>query len=114
MQDLINYYFSKLCDSKFFKNDDEIIRGKAKDVIENLKEQSQFVNNSDNDVCQEDIEFITNEVTSLINKIKEKYPNENDVIEISLHPMAGFYVLIDKEDLLKELKEYYEELEEKD
>lgn len=114
MQDLINFYFSKLCDGRFFKNDDEIIIGKAKDVIEDLKQQSEYVKNPDNDIDEEEIEFITDEVKSLINEIEEKYSNTDDVIEISSSPMAGFYELIDTENLLKELKEYYDDLELKD
>lgn len=60
MQKLINKYFSKLCTEKFFKNDDQNIIGKVKDVIRNLEEQIKFVNNPKNEICQEDIEFITN------------------------------------------------------
>lgn len=112
MQKLINKYFNKLCSEKFFKNDDEDIIGKVKDVIENLKEQIKYVNNPKNKVCQEDIEFIVNEANELIKEINTNYPNKNDVIGISLHPMAGFYVLQDKETLFEELNEYYEELEE--
>ncbi len=114
MQNLINFYFSKLCDSRFFKNDDEVIIGKAKDVIENLKQQAEFVKNPENNIDEEEIEFITDEVESLINEIEEKYSNTDDVIEISLSPMAGFYMLVDTEDLLEELKEYYDDLELKD
>lgn len=33
MQNLINYYFKQLCDDKFFENNEEVIIGKAKDVI---------------------------------------------------------------------------------
>ena len=113
MQKLINKYFSKLCSDKFFKDDDETIIGKAKDVIRNLEQQLEYIKNPENNIDEEDIEFITNESNSLIKEIQEKYPNKEDVIEISVHPMAGFYVLINKEDLLNELKEYYEELEEK-
>lgn len=112
MQKLINEYFAKLCSDKFFINDDEIIIGKAKDVIDNLQQQSRYVNNPNNNVDDEEIEFITSEVKNLIKEIKKEYPNENDVIELSFHPMADFYVLVDKESLCEELKEYYDELEE--
>ena len=37
-QFFINRYFHKLRTEKFFKNDDEEIIGKAKDVIQNLKD----------------------------------------------------------------------------
>ena len=114
MQNLINFYFSKLCDGKFFKNDDEIIIGRAKDVIENLKQQAEFVKNPDNNIDEEEIKFITDEVKSLINEIEKKYFDTDDVIEISLSPMAGFYMLVNTKDLLEELKEYYDELEGKD
>ncbi|MCI8470474.1 MAG: hypothetical protein HFJ35_03130 [Clostridia bacterium] len=112
MQKLINKYFSKLCTEKFFKNDDEDIIGKVKDVIENLKEQIKFVNTPENDVCKEDIEFIIKSANELIAVINSNYTNKNDVIGISVNPMAGFYMLQSKETLFKELKEYYEELEE--
>ena len=114
MQNLINFYFSKLCDSKFFKNDDEVIIGKAKDVIENLNQQVEYVKNPDNNIAEEEIEFITDEAKSLINEIEHNFSNKDDVIEISLSPMSGFYVLVDTEDLLEELKEYYDDLELKD
>lgn len=112
MQNLINKYFSKLCSEKFFKNDDENIIGEVKDVIENLKEQIKYANNPKNKICQEDIKFIVNAANELIKKINDNYTNKNDVIGITLHPMAGFYVLQDKETLFEELKEYYDELEE--
>lgn len=112
MQKLINEYFSKLCTEKFFKNDDEDIIGKVKDVIENLEEQKKFVNNPKNEICKEDIEFIVNSANELIEVINSNYTNKNDVIGISVNPMAGFYMLQSKETLFEELKEYYEELEE--
>ena len=43
MQELINEFFDKLCKNKFFKNDDEEIIGKVKDVIQNLNEQIEYV-----------------------------------------------------------------------
>lgn len=113
MQELINEYFSKICSEKFFKNDDESIIGTAKDVIENLNQQSDYVKNSENKIDEETIEFITNEVKELIEQISTTYPNKYDVIKLYFHPMAGFYVLQDKETLFEELKEYYDELEEK-
>lgn len=112
MQKLINKYFCKLCTEKFFKNDDENIIGKVKDVIENLEEQIKYVNNPKNKICQEDIEFIVNAANELIKEINANYTNKNDVIGINLHPMAGFYMLQPKETLFEELKEDYEELEE--
>ncbi len=114
MQNLINYYFKQLCDDKFFENNEEVIIGKAKDVIKNLKEQAQYVKNPENNIDQDEIKFITSEVADLINTIKEEYPNKNDVIKISINPMVGFYELIDAELLLEELKIYYEELGEQD
>lgn len=108
MQKLINKYFSKLCTEKFFKNDNENIIGRVKDVIENLEKQIKFVNNSKNEISQEDIDFIVNAANELIKEINANYTNKNDVIGISLHPMAGFYMLQPKETLFEELKEYYE------
>lgn len=113
MQEQINKYFNKLCKDKFFKNNDEVIIGKAKDVINNLYDQIEYVNNPKNEMNTEDIEFITDEATKLINEIDNTYSNKDDVIMISFHPMAGFYMLQDKKALYEELKEYYEELEEK-
>ena len=112
MQDLINEYFSKICSDKFFKNDEEVIIGKAKDVIENLKQQSEYVKNSENNIDKENIEFITNEIKILIKEIQDTYLNDNDIIKIELNPMAGFYLLSEQDRLLEELKQYYDELEE--
>ena len=50
MQELINEFFDKLCKNKFFKNDDEEIIGKAKDVIQNLNEQIEYVMNEENEI----------------------------------------------------------------
>lgn len=110
MQELINEYFSKICENKFFKNDDEIIIGKAKDVIENLIQQLEYVKEPKNKVKKEDVEFITDEVKELIKEIKSTYSNENDVIKIQVHPMAGFYVLKEQESLLEDLEQYYKEM----
>lgn len=108
MQRLINEYFTKICKGKFIKHDDETIIGRVKDVIENLKQQSKYVKNQ---VGEEDAEFITKEVKDLVKEIKTKYSNKHDVIKMSFHPMAGFFVLVDKESLLEELEEYYNEME---
>lgn len=111
MQNLINKYFSKICSDKFFKNDEEVIIGKAKDVIKELEEQLEFVNSPEMSFDVDSIIFMTKEVKLLIKEIQDTYSNDNDVIEIALHPMAGFYVLQERETLFEELKEYYEELE---
>ena len=113
MQELIDKYFNALCKDKFFKNDDEKIIGKAIDVIDNLNSQIEYANNPENALDECDKEFIVNEATDLIQEISKNYPNKEDVIKIAFHPMAEFYVLQDKEVLLEELQEYYEELEEK-
>lgn len=113
MQELINKYFNELCKEKFFKDDDEEIIGKAKDVIDNLNSQIEYAKNQKNALDECDTEFVVNEATDLIQEINKNYHNKDDVIKIALHPMAGFYVLQDKEELLEELQEYYEELEEK-
>lgn len=109
MQFLINKYFSKLCSEKFFKNNDEEIIGKVKDVIQNLEEQIDFVKNPDNGIDKEDVDFIILNVKELISEINNKYSNKNDIIKIYNHPMSGFYVLQDKKSLLEDLKEYYKE-----
>lgn len=112
MQKLINKYFKKLCSEKFLICDDEVIIGKSKDVIENLKSEIKYVNNSENNIDKENAEFITNEAKGLIKIIQKDYPNKNDVIKLKVHPMTDFYVLQTRKDLYDELKEYYEEMEE--
>lgn len=114
MQEQINKYFEKLCADIFFKNDDETIIGSAQNVINNLNEQLEYSKKELDPVEEkEELEIITEETDDLIQEIKDTYLNLNDVIMLSFHPMAGFYVLCDKKKLLQELKEYYEELEEK-
>ena len=108
MQNLINEYFNKINSKKFLKDDDEVIIGKAEDVINNLKQQVEYVKNPKNNIDEEEIEFIESETKELIEEIQNNYSN-NDVIKIAIHPMAGFYVLQDKEDLYEDLKEYFEE-----
>lgn len=112
-QFFINRYFHKLCNEKFFKNDDEEIIGKAKDVIQNLKDQIEYVKNPKNEVDEEDMNFVIDEATALINEIDKTYFLKNNVIGLFVHPMAGFYVLQSKKSLFEDLKEYYDELEEK-
>lgn len=112
MQELINKYFDKLCSGKFFKNDDEIIIGKAKDVIDNLKYQITYAKDPKNKLCEIDIEIVVESANELIEEINRTYSNKDDVIEIAIHPMAGFYVLKDTKAVLKDLKEYYEDTEE--
>ena len=106
-QKLINKYFNALTSDKFFKNDDETIIGKAGDVIEELCKQTEILKDSrDEYEC-----FIFSETHNLIKEIKEAYSNNDDVIELSFHPMVGFFTLININDLYEDLKEYYEELE---
>ena len=112
MQELINNYFKKLCKNKFFKNDDEEIIGKVKDVIQNLNEQIEYVMNEENEISKEERDAIVNEATKLIEKINNNYSNKDDVIWLNNSPMDSFYDLQEKESLYEELKEYYEELEE--
>lgn len=112
MQKKINEYFEKLCKDKFFKNDDRIIIGKVKDVIENLQQQAEYTKNPKNNIGEDDIKFIISEVKELIKKIKDIYSDENDVIYLLSCPMSGFYILQDNESLLEELEDYYKEMEE--
>ena len=112
MQQKINEYFKKLTNKKFFKYDDEVIIGKAKDVISDLKKQIKYIKNKKNKIDKEEAEYLAQEAKDLIEEIKEKYKNGNDVIEIYLHPMDNFYCLIEKKYLYEELKEYYEEMKE--
>ena len=42
-QFFINKYFQKLSNTKFFRNDENAIIGKAKDIIKNLQDQHQKV-----------------------------------------------------------------------
>lgn len=113
VQKLINKYFNKLCSNKFFRYDEETIIGTVKDVIQDLKEKIEYVKESENNFDKEEIKFITNEAKKLINEIQNIYSNKNDVIELVLHPMLGFYTLGDRKNLYEELKMYYDELEEK-
>ena len=111
-QFFINNYFNKLTSETFLKDDEEAIIGKAKDVIQNLKNQIKYAKNPENYIGEEDIEFIVNEANNLISEIEKKYYNKDNVIKVFMHPMAGFYVLQDKKSLLEDMKEYYQELEE--
>ena len=43
-QFFINKYFQKLSNTKFFRNDENAIIGKAKDVIKNLQNQIHLLN----------------------------------------------------------------------
>ena len=49
-QFFINKYFKKLSNTKFFRNDEDAIIGKAKDVIKNLQDQISYVENIYNDI----------------------------------------------------------------
>lgn len=109
---LINRYFHKLCSDKFFKYDDEVIIGMAKDVIGELKNQIEYLRNPENDYDEEYTKHLINEANYLINEINKKYSRKNDVIKISMHPMSGFYVLQNKNTLFEELRDYYNDMEE--
>ena len=111
MQKKINKYFEKLCNDKFFKNDEETVIGKAKDIIEKLNSEYQYTLNNLDNLNQEEIEFIKDSTTSLISEIKRHYNNLEDIIGLHLSPMSGFYELTDKKILYDDLKEYYEEME---
>lgn len=112
MQKLINKYFNKLCSDKFFQYDDEIIIGKVKDVIQDLKEQIKYVKYNQEEYDKEEIQTITVETKKLIKEIQNTYSNKNDIIELVLHPMLGFYTIGDRKELYEDLKMYYDELEE--
>ena len=113
MQKLINEYFEKLSSNIFFKNDDETIIGRSKNVIDNLKEQLKYAKKDLDSVEEmEELKIITTDIKSLIKEIKKQYKNKNDVIMLSFHPMAGFYTLQSQEKLLEELEDYIDEMEE--
>ncbi len=103
----IKYQYLKI------RNTINFITDFAKDVIDNLNSQIEYAKDPANALNECDIEFVVNEATDLIQEINKHYQDKDDVIEIALHPMSGFYVLQDKEKLLEELQDYYEELEEK-
>ena len=52
-QFFINKYFQKLSNTKFFRNDENAIIGKAKDIIKNLQDQIYYVENPHNDIDEE-------------------------------------------------------------
>ena len=107
-QKLINKYFKKLTPDKFFKNDDETMIGRVKDVIEELCKQTEILKDSSDEYeC-----YIFSETHRLVKEIKKTYSNNNDVIMLFVHPMSTFYELADVSGLYEELKEYYKELEE--
>lgn len=108
MQEKINDYFNKLCDGNFFANDDEEIIGKADCVIAKLKKELKYMKDPDNEFDEEEIEFYENETKELISEIKQKHA-PNDAIKIRVCAMANFYILCDNEELLEDLKEYYNE-----
>jgi len=110
-QFFINKYFRKLSNTKFFRNDENAIIGKTKDVIKNLQDQIIYVENLHNDIDEGNRNFIVEEANSLIEEIQKKYHNKNNVIGLYNHPMAGFYVLQDTDALYEDLKDYYNELE---
>lgn len=112
-QFFINKYFKKISNTKFLKNDEDAIIGRAKDVIKNLQDQINYVENSHNDIDEENRDFIVEESNFLIEEIKKEHHNKNDVIGLNNHPMEGFYVLQDTDALYEDLKDYYNELEEK-
>ena len=73
-QFFINKYFQKLSNTKFFRNDENAIIGKAKDIIKNLQDQIYYVENPHNDIDEENRDFIVEEANSLIEEIQKEYP----------------------------------------
>ena len=112
-QFFINKYFKKLSNTKFFRNDEDAIIGKEKDVIKNLQDQISYVGNIYNDIDEENKKMIITDANLLIKEIQKHYHNKNNVIGLYNHPMANFYILQDKNMLYQDLKDYYKELEEK-
>lgn len=112
-QFFINKYFKKLSNTKFFRNDEDAIIGRAKDVIKNLQDQISYVENIYNDIDEENKKMIITDANLLIKEIQKHYHNKNNVIGLYNHPMASFYILQDKNMLYQDLKDYYKELEEK-
>ena len=109
MQEQINKYFSELCTEGFLKDTDEEIIGKAKDVIADLKDKLEYFKSHSDDTSEEQIEFIENETKDLIEEIQSEYLNEEDVIEIYIHPMTDFYVLASKNQTFNHVELYYNE-----
>lgn len=109
-QFFINRFFNKLTSEDFFQNDDEAVIGKAKDVIQSLKDQIEYVKNPDHEFDKEEATNIIDNSNDLINEIENTYHNKNNVVGIVNSPMAGFFVLQDKKSLYLDLKEYYEDM----
>ena len=111
-QFFINRYFNKITTEEFFRNDEEAVIGKAKDVIEQLKSYTEDLKIKEDEFDLEELNTWITENDDLINKIEQKYHNRNDVIGIYYHPIAGTFLLQDKDELYEELKEYYKEMKE--
>lgn len=111
-QFLINRYFHKLCKEKFFKNDEDAVIGRARDVIRFLKENSTYAAEDKETIGEEWAEYVISESNNLIQEINKKYKNKNNIVGLFNHPMSGYFVLQEKQSLLEDLKEYYDELEE--
>lgn len=110
-QFFINNYFKKLSNTKFFRNDEDAIIGRAKDVIKNLQDQINYVENLHNDISEENKNMIITGANLLIKEIQQHYHNKNNVVGLYNHPMSDFYILQDKSILYEDLKAYYKELE---
>lgn len=109
MQNITNIYFDRICKEKFLINDPEAMIGRAKDVIQELQEQLDQYLSSESELDEEEKEVLTADTKDLINEIKKEYKNQNDVIGLSYHPMADFYVLDSTENTYDNVKDYYKE-----
>lgn len=111
-QIFINKYFNKLTTDEFLQNDEDAVIGKAKDVIEQLKEHMEGYKKAIEENDKEVLEEWITEDEELISEIEKEYPNKEDIVGIAYHFMAGTFLLQDRSELLEDLKKRYKEMKE--
>lgn len=104
LQKLINRYYKKVCDDKFFIYEGDEIIGKVKYILPELE---SFANDTEKHkyLDEENMNLILHETNKLIKHIKKNL-NKNDVIYIA---SIDYFHLVKKWYLYKYLKAHYKE-----
>lgn len=104
-QEEINFYYNKLYKDKLLEFDNGMI-GKVKNDIESLNREIKQAK----ELMIKDKEYYIGCYNDIMEDLKNK--NENDIVELFIHPMTGYYMVLNKDTVLRRLKREYKLYEE--
>lgn len=100
IQKQINHYYNLVYNNDLTEFDESKI-GKTKAILKVLNDEMKEIKKLD----KEDRDYFTDSYNVLLDELKQK--DNEDIVEIFIHPMSQFYSLLNEKSTLDNLKKEY-------